>query len=363
MPHWRNAHYLTVSLSAAALTATLLGACAGTDPGAAGEETGKAALPALSSTSSGPFTSCANDGICNLAYCSLNEDPDCVENNCDLDGNCNPTCASDPDCPVPEVCDRSIPWTISSDSSSCDAAFKVRRQASDVVVQARNFVEGKWPDFAAAQSLDYDEDNDGNNESGEDCWREGHAEANLEGFGVSLTRGGCDAVWNDVHGVEGDLHQPSLLFFEKIGSNKANWKVIGAGYHFDYDACDVPCFEHVPAGRFLIHEAGWHRVPGDGGFDCVQQQWIDNGTGIDVFDQCTNIEKEDFHRTGLTLGINKHERVWTLHMWFEPDGAGVSFAPTDPWCRWEDDGSETIVTVDCPQTDAFYEQTQDCGCE
>ena len=319
--------------------------------------------PALVNADGTPFTSCANDGVCNLAYCSTSADPDCTTtNNCDADGSCNPTCSSDPDCATPPTCDRSVPWSETATSSSCGGTFELRTSSSDVAVQARAFIENKWPNFQAAQSLNYDNDNDGRNESGEDCWRKGHSTANLEGFGVSLTRGTCGVIWSDIHGVEGDLKQPSLLFFEKIGSNQNDWKIVGAGYHFAYDPCDVPCMDHVPEDDFVIHEAGWHRVPGDGGFDCVQQKWIDSGAGILVTDQCAQIEKDDFHRFNLAFGINKHERLWSLHLWFSPDGDDVAFAPTDPFCRWEDDGNETITTVDCPVTDAFYPLTQDCGC-
>jgi hypothetical protein len=47
---------------------------------------------------SSPLTTCGDDGICNAAVCAVDEDPDCVAENCNADGRCVPTCASDPDC-------------------------------------------------------------------------------------------------------------------------------------------------------------------------------------------------------------------------------------------------------------------------
>ena len=359
----RLEHRSRKTLRCVAVAIGLAGVAAACGTASDPARTAEARQPALSTGGNGdPYVSCENDGICNIVFCTAAEDPDCVPSDCDLDGFCDASCASDPDCPAPETCDRSVPWPFVNASSSCEASFKVRRNAADVAVVARQFIEAKWPTFAGARFLDYDDDNDGANEGGEDCWKKGHAEANLVGTGPSLTRGTCGLIWSDIHGVEHDLLQPSLLFFEKVGADEGNWKVIGAGYHFDYAPCDVPCLDHVPESKFLIHEAGWHRVPGDGGFDCIQQQWVDGSADIDVTNQCARIDKDDFHRLGATFGANKHERLWTLHMWFQPDGDGVAFGATDPWCRWNDDGGETVVGVDCPEVDAFYPLTQDCGC-
>ena len=216
-------------------------------------------------------------------------------------------------------------------TTSCGRHPLVRRAVDDPLVQARARVERKWPNFETAKDLDYDDDDDGNNEGKETCWREGHDEANLAGFGVSLTRaehgpgGGCtEPVWEDLH-AGNDPEYPSLLFFEKTSSReKQTWRVIGAGYHYDYQPCSVPCLLGAAESKFLIHEAGWHRVPGDGGFDCVEQRWIDNNAGIRVADQCAVIEKHDFHRLTLKFGVNKHERLWTMHVFFEPGGSGVA---------------------------------------
>jgi len=244
----------------------------------------------------------------------------------------------------------------------------VRRAPTDPLVQARARIEGKWPNFRAAKDLDYDDDNDGRNEGKETCWREGHAEANLTGFGVSLTHadhgslGGCtDSVWDDLHAGD-DPNRPSLLFFEKSTGGKDTWRVIGAGYHYDYAPCSIPCLSGVAETEFIIHEAGWHRVPGDGGFDCIEQRWIDNNADVRVSDQCAVIEKEDFHRTSLAFGANKHGRLWSLHVFFEPNNTGVAVAMTDPWCRDRDDVSdEPVVTTSC--SSAFFVRTQDCHCQ
>jgi len=313
-----------------------------------------------------PFTSCADDGICNAAVCSPSKDPDCIGQNCNQDGRCNTACTGDPDCPAPKVCSRGGPFVDVDVTTSCGRSASVRRAVDDPLVQARARVERKWPNFRAAKDLDYDDDDDGNNEGKETCWREGHAEANLANSGVSLTRadpgplGGCtDSVWVDVY-AGNDPDRPSLLFFEKTSSDKRTWRVIGAGYHYDYQPCSVPCLLGVSESEFLIHEGGWHRVPGDGGFDCVEQRWIDNNAGIRVTDRCAVIEKKDFHRTSIAFGANKHERLWTLHVFFEPGGSGVAVAETDPWCRDRDDASdEPVVTTSC---DAFYPRAQDCNC-
>ena len=313
----------------------------------------------------GPITTCGNDGLCNLAYCSISEDPDCVEENCDADNHCNVTCESDPDCPVAEQCDRSGATLFRPVTTWCGRSTVVRVGASDPMVLARAHIESKWPNFRDAKDLDYDEDNDGINESGESCWREGHAEANLEGFGVTLTRGTCGLIWSDYHAND-DPMEPSLLAFEKTTGSKDTWQIIGAEYHYHYDSCEVPCLTSVPESRFLIHEAGWHRVPGDGGFDCIQQKWVDTSGGVpvvDVFDQCADIHKDDFHRSNITFGANKHERVWTMHMFFEPGTNGIALAEVDPWCRDIDDADdEPVVTVDCPETEAFYPLTDNCDC-
>src|SRR6185503_4091294 len=102
---------------------------------------------------------------------------------------------------------------------------------------------------------------------------------------------------------------------------RSDWQIIGAGYHFDFDPCERPCMEHVPEWRWLIHEAGWHRTT-DGGFDCVEQHHIDNDADIDIDDQCVRIDTDDFSRIG-GVSAAKHERLWTLHIWFEPNGPGV----------------------------------------
>ncbi len=319
----------------------------------------------ISTNDGGPITTCGADGICNVEFCDLDEDPDCDVPDCGPGGGCN--CPNDPDCePNEPVCDREVAWATDDDSSSCDESFVVRRDPDDVLVDARNFILAKWPNWAEAKDLDYDDDNDGNDENNEDCWRNGHEHANLEGIGASLTRGTCgDPFWDDIHGVEGDFLQPSILMFEKNGNfasdaARTDWQVIGAGYHFHFDPCERPCMPTVPEWRWLIHEAGWHRT-GDGGFDCVEQRDVKNDVDLEITDQCVEVEKDDFSRVGKTAAA-KHERLWTLHIWFEPGGPGVAVSRRDPWCRWMDDGDEQIVEVDCAETAAFYIQSEECDC-
>jgi hypothetical protein len=297
-----------------------------------------------------PFLSCGPDDICNAAVCD--DDPDCP--------------------PIPEstdTCQRAGGQTWVWRQTPCGGRIKVRQGDDDPLRRARDHIERKWPNFDRAKSLDYDDNDNNNNDGGESCWREGHGEANLAGFGVSLTRawpssgGGCGNIaWEDVHANE-DPNQPSLLFFEKTTSGKNTWRVIGAGYHYHYDPCEVPCLTGATRGKFMIHEAGWHRVPGDGGFDCVKQRFIDS-PGIDITDQCEHIEAEDFSRNqpNLAFGANKHGRVWTYHMFFEPGTNAVAVAASDPWCRDTDAGSPNVVNVDCTETDAFQFLVDTCQC-
>lgn len=331
----------------------------------------------------GPVMTCGVDGLCNVAYCDINDDPDCAQIGCEADEVCNKSCLTDPDC-ARDACqedghcdpwcafdrdcaDECRRWTsqpVEVVTTACGETARVIRNPHHPLVMARAFIEDKWPDFDTAQHLDYDENDNGVRDSGETQWRRGHATANLEGFGASLTRGGGGPLWNDVHAT--DLpHEPSLLFFEATTGAHSSWAVIGAGYHYHFNPCEVPCLKGVPEDDFLIHEAGWHRL-GDGGFDCVKERWVDKDGGapvVDIFDQCVEVNKDDFHRAGLTFGLNKHERVWTVHLFFEPGTNGVALALDDPWCRDHDDPTDPpVVTVDCPEVDGFYPQTQTCEC-
>lgn len=156
-----------------------------------------------------------------------------------------------------------------------------------------------------------------------------HAE--LKGFGVTMIQG----VWpKAVENASGDLSDPTLLFFSKTGNDQDAWKIIGMGYSFLLDTDNQPPPTRIPGisgGVWSIHEAGYHRSPGDGGFSCASSDDIILG-GIPDAAGCRGIDKDSL-RTREFHVDRKHGRYWAAHIWFEPGTRRPTITLTDPWCR------------------------------
>jgi hypothetical protein len=128
--------------------------------------------------------------------------------------------------------------------------------------------------------------------------------------------------------------RPSELFFEMRRGGERNWPIIGMGYAMEF----VPgnrAFLSIDGERkdFLLHEAGYHRL-GDGGFDCainrnLRRNAVDRGLFIDAAGR-RNIRIGDLRRR---TGRIRHGRLWTIHVWFPPEGGAPVIAETDPFGR------------------------------
>jgi hypothetical protein len=182
-------------------------------------------------------------------------------------------------------------------------------------------------------------------------------QAELEGFGVTFIQE--DGFLNPLENASGALDDPNLLFFQKVGTNKANWPIIGMGYSFEFDPCSRPIMENIHQCNFLVHEAGYHDSPGTGGFECatnsdLKSSAISAGKSIDS-DKCIAIEDLELKDYPFNLDV-RHGRIWTVHVWFEPGTKRPIIAETDPFCRQ----SSSALEVDCGSADAFSEQG-DCS--
>jgi hypothetical protein len=261
---------------------------------------------------------CAADGICNAAVCD--DDPDCPR----LPGK--PAPASTPGDRVETPCGGEL-WVEATDSSLGTAATTVRR---------------KYPNFNLAQKAKNPSFLDAH-PSG--ALATGHAE--LKGFGVTMVQG----KWpNPVENATGRLDDPTLLFFRKDGKEQDDWAIIGMGYSFalDRDGENAPnVMPAIPACKWFVHEAGYHRSPGDGGFTCatnddLQKSAFNAGKRIDSAG-CRAITKSDLKTREFHVD-QKHGRFWGAHVWFEPGTFRPAVAETDPWCR---QGSDALPVNGC----------------
>ena len=191
-------------------------------------------------------------------------------------------------------------------------------------------------------------------------WREAHAEVDISGFGVTLVRGTGGVVFDAIP-WNGELRDPSLLFFEKVGSNKNNWRLIGFGYASEWEddsgigTCVRPTANCVGNDiferSFMVHEAGHHGL--SGGWDKAENNNLVGGAGTVDAAGCNLIDHDDVKNR---VGWGRHGRVWTTHVYLAPDTELPTMAMFDPWSR--DGGNGYDATLDAG---TFYEQG-DCGC-
>lgn len=185
----------------------------------------------------------------------------------------------------------------------------------------------------------------------------GHAE--LDGFGVTMVahngtepKVNFDKILNaDDAPLNSSAWNPNLLFFEKGKTGKTKqWEIIGMGYSLAFDPTDQP-FITVFGTRhdFDVHEAGYHNIV-DGGFKCAEDKNLKKkakNAGKTVDSQGRhNITRDDLKNRVNTV---KHGRIWSIHIWFDPDGSGWSVGTTDPWGR-QDSKAKSVPSC------AFYQQ-------
>jgi len=286
-------------------------------------------LGALDSVGGGP-PPCGADGKCNVGACA--NDPDCPAGLKDADPG---------DAPLPAL---ALPGA--SVTTPCGGRLTVLAGDSTLGAAALD-VARRYPHFNAAQKAKDPEYFDAH-PSG--ALATGHAE--LKGFGVTTIQGKWPKA---VDNASGSLDDPTLLFFEKSGRKQDNWEIIGFGYtyEFDRDGERPPtAIGEFSAGQWLIHEAGYHRSPGDGGFTCaddhdLKKSVYKDGMRIDALG-CNGIDKKDL-KTREFKADKKHGRFWTIHVWLEPDTHRPVIAETDPWCR---QGKDALKVPQC----AFFKQ-------
>ncbi len=248
-----------------------------------------------------------------------------LDNPCAADGICNiGVCKSDPDCPAfPKVAPVPLPTAVVN--TTCGG--KVIVQATDSALGAAAAkVAARTPNFNVAQKVKNPAFFDAH-PSG--ALATGHAE--LKGFGVTMVQGSWPKA---VENASGDLDDPTLLFFRKADGNQDNWGLIGMGYSFQFATDNQPFPTKVPGIQgsiWWIHEAGYHRSPGDGGFTCAVSADVKFGPSPDSAG-CNgiasgNLKTREFHAD------HKHGRYWAAHVWFEPGTLRPTIALTDPWCR------------------------------
>jgi hypothetical protein len=235
--------------------------------------------------------------------------------------------------------------------TTCGGTLRARSTTSNLGVAAASVI-ATYPNAAAAADISASPSYIGTHPTN---LLGGQAE--LAGFGVTFIQE--DGFANPVENASGLLDDPNLLFFKKVGTNKANWPIIGMGYSFEFDPCTRPHMENIHQCNFLVHEAGYHDSPGTGGFECattgdLKASAISAGKSIDA-DKCIAIEKLDLKDYPLNLDV-RHERIWTIHIWFEPGTNRPIIAETDPFCRQ----SSSALTSDCSVDNGFSEQG-DCS--
>jgi hypothetical protein len=247
------------------------------------------------------------------------------DNPCAADGICNiGACKSDPDCPaVTKVAPAPLPTAIVD--TTCGGKVIVQATDSALGIAAAK-VAARTPNFNVAQKVKNPAFFDAH-PSG--ALATGHAE--LKGYWVTMIQGNFPKT---VANASGDLDDPTLLFFRKSGSNQDNWGLIGMGYSFELTEDNEPFPTKVSAIQgsiWWIHEAGYHRSPGDGGFTCAVPADVKLGPSPDPAG-CNGIASGNLKTREFHLD-HKHGRYWTAHVWFEPGTLRPTIALTDPWCR------------------------------
>ncbi len=182
----------------------------------------------------------------------------------------------------------------------------------------------------------------------------GHAE--LKGYGITMiAHHGHKPTpsFDTINYWRGELDQPNELFFQKGKNNREKqWNIIGMGYGLVFDPDDPPTLDADGYSYpFLVHEAGYHRL-GDGGFDCADDgdlktsSW-NSGLRIDAAGKM-NVTRDDI-KNRTSLRKKRHGRLWTIHVWFDPETGLPVVTNTDPWAR---QASDALRVDDC----AFYYQ-------
>jgi hypothetical protein len=254
---------------------------------------------------------------------------------CGKDGllNCN-ACANDPDCPLKGPGSSTPPPSTSLPTaiveSRCAGKIAVFGVDTPFGVAARQ-VASRYPNFKTARKAD-DPSYIDSHPTG--MLATGHGE--LKGYGVTMIQGKRSGV---VENASGDLADPPELFFQKVGGDEDDWGIIGMGYSYQHDRDDEggpTQISGVDPGIWWLHEAGYHRSPGDGGFTCatnddLQKSAFEAGKRIDP-EGCTGIDRDHLKTREFSVD-RKHGRYWVLHVWFEPSTRRPTLALTDPWCR------------------------------
>jgi hypothetical protein len=225
--------------------------------------------------------------------------------------------------------------------ATCAGKIVVFASDTPFGVAARQ-VASRYPDFKTARKAGDPSFVDAH-PSG--AFATGHGE--LKGYGVTMIQGKRSNV---VENASGDLADPSLLFFQKIGGDEDDWGIIGMGYSYQHvrDNDSAPTqIAGVDSGIWWLHEAGYHRSPGDGGFTCatndnLQEGAFDAGKRIDA-NGCIGLDEDDLKTREFHAG-KKHGRYWTLHVWFEPSTRRPTIGLTDPWCR---QGASALTVPSC----------------
>ena len=224
--------------------------------------------------------------------------------------------------------------------------------------QAGDNVQRLWPDAEAARR-DRDLFVPGA------VWYWSHGVRSVDGYGVTmvlLEEGpGVDALWDHVHHVQTDITmlRPNLLFFDQKDGPRDTWEVIGFGYGFDYTPCVPPVVGCIPQHEWMVHEAGYHRVPlGDGGMTLATD---DDLSRVSVSDSVDPFGCEPVYYEDLSQRVSqvRHGRMWSVHAWIPPEGGEPVIADTDPWARWRN--APDRVAMD--EGTFFHPSVDECDCE
>jgi len=215
----------------------------------------------------------------------------------------------------------------------------------------------RWPDAGAARDDRHVWETDA-------VWYWSHGTHSVDGFGVTMVvlehAPRPDAVFDHIDPVTDGLgiERPNLLFFDRTDGVRDEWPLIGFGYTTDYLPCESPAFCSAELS-WEVHEAGYHRViAGDGGMTLATSDDLIEGAASAAVDAdgCEPVWLEDLEIHGGTV---RHGRMWTVHVWIDPEGGPPVVARTDPWRRWED--APDRVSVDA---DAFFVPNPEaCDCD
>lgn len=226
-----------------------------------------------------------------------------------------------------------------------------------VLADAAAAVQARFPNLRAARR------------ARDPSWRDAHPAAGvtfgeLAGFGVTMVRQtGNQAIPgpDDFAVADGDLSNPTLLFFDRTGGGgPGQWPIIGMGFgwpsiDFDGDGVSDPpvIFPQVGEDRIdwivgeavtflrdgmLLHEAGYHTVLNPRP-DMRMATTADltaaalaSGLVIDANGDAP-IGHDDMRNI---IGLGRHGRIWAMHVWFDPASGLPTVSPCDPWRRQRD---------------------------